>query len=234
MESELDYVPDEDETMNVAERAQVRRIPKRAAYDAETIHSILDAGFLAHVGFCVNGQPFVIPTLYGRNAGRLYLHGSTASRMVRELETGVPACVTVTLVDGLVLARSAFHHSMNYRSVVAFGTARKIEDPEAKIQALRIISEHLIQGRWKDVRGPYEKELKATSVLEFSIEDASAKVRTGPPVDEEEDYALEVWAGVLPLAITPREPIADPRLAPGVDVPEYVQRFGSEPSPPKG
>ncbi len=220
--------------MNVAERAQVRRIPKRAAYDAETIHSILDAGFLAHVGFCVNGQPFVIPTLYGRNAGRLYLHGSTASRMVRELETGVPACVTVTLVDGLVLARSAFHHSMNYRSVVAFGTARKIEDPEAKIQALRIISEHLIQGRWKDVRGPYEKELKATSVLEFSIEDASAKVRTGPPVDEEEDYALEVWAGVLPLAITPREPIADPRLAPGVDVPEYVQRFGSEPSPPKG
>ena len=172
--------------MNVAARATVRRIPTRGAYDAETIHAILDAGFLAHVGFSVNGQPFVIPTLYGRSGDTLYLHGSAASRMMRELETGVPACVTVTLVDGLVLARSAFHHSMNYRSVVAFGTARKIDGNEQKTEALRIISDHVIAGRWDEVRAPYEKELKATTVLEFLIEEASAKIRTGPPVDDEE------------------------------------------------
>lgn len=211
--------------MNVTERAQVRRIPKRGAYDAETIHAILDAGFLAHVGFCIDGQPFVIPTLYGRSGDTLYLHGSAASRMLRELETGVPACVTVTLVDGLVLARSAFHHSMNYRSVVAFGTARKINEAEQKTEALRVISDHVIAGRWSDVRAPYDKELKATTVLEFLIEEASAKVRTGPPLDDEEDYALPVWAGVLPLGLEPKEPVADSRLADRVSVPEYVSRY---------
>lgn len=211
--------------MNVTQRAQIRRIPKRAAYDAETIHAILDVGFLAHLGFCVDGQPFVIPTLYGRSGDKLYLHGSAASRMLRELETGVPACVNVTIVDGLVLARSAFHHSMNYRSVVAFGTARKIEGNEQKTEGLRVISEHLIAGRWDEVRSPYEKELKATSVLEFAIEEASAKVRTGPPVDEEEDYTLPVWAGVLPLKFEPKEPVADSRMIDGVAVPEYVLRY---------
>jgi nitroimidazol reductase NimA-like FMN-containing flavoprotein (pyridoxamine 5'-phosphate oxidase superfamily) len=220
--SELDYRPDKDEAMNVTQRAQIRRIPKRAAYDAEKIHAILDVGFLAHLGFCVDGQPFVIPTLYGRSGDKLYLHGSAASRMLRELETGVPACVNVTIVDGLVLARSAFHHSMNYRSVVAFGTARKIEGNEQKTEGLRVISEHLIAGRWDEVRSPYEKELKATSVLEFAIEEASAKVRTGPPVDEEEDYTLPVWAGVLPLKFEPKEPVADSRMIDGVAVPEYV------------
>lgn len=221
----VDYRPDKGEAMNVTERAQVRRVPKRAAYDAETIYSILGAGFLAHVGFCVGGQPFVIPTLYGRNGNKLYLHGSAASRMVRELENGVPACVSVTIVDGLVLARSAFHHSMNYRSVVAFGTARKIEGNEQKTEGLRVISDHLLAGRWDDVRSPYEKELKATSVLEFSIEEASAKIRTGPPVDEEEDYALPVWAGVLPLELKSDAPVADSRLAEGMAVPDYVLRF---------
>ena len=189
-----------------------------------TVNAILDAGFLAHVGFCVDGQPFVIPTLYGRDGKKLYLHGSAASRMLGTLETGIPVCITVTLVDGLVLARSAFHHSMNYRSVVAFGTAHEIDEPTQKTRALRVISEHLIARRWDDVRSPSEKELKATAVLEFSIEEASAKIRTGPPVDDEEDYNLPVWAGVLPLSLEAKPPIRDSRLTDGIDVPEYVLR----------
>jgi nitroimidazol reductase NimA-like FMN-containing flavoprotein (pyridoxamine 5'-phosphate oxidase superfamily) len=211
--------------MNLTERTELRRLPKRGSHELETIHQILDAGFLAHVGFNVNGQPFVIPTLFGRAGEKLFLHGSAASRMLRELETGVAACVTVTLVDGLVLARSAFHHSMNYRSVVAFGTARKINDPAQKKEALRVISEHVIRGRWNDVREPVDKELKATSVLEFTVEEASAKIRTGPPLDDEEDYALPMWAGVLPLELTARAPISDPRVAPGAQVPKYVRQY---------
>ena len=211
--------------MNLTKRTELRRIPDRGSHDRETIDSILDAGFLAHVGFCLDGQPFVIPTLYGRDGERLYLHGSSASRMLRELETGVAACVTVTLVDGLVLSRSAFDHSMNYRSVVAFGTARKVVDPEQKVKALRVISEHLIAGRWADVRGPSQKELKATTVLEFSIEEASAKVRSGPPLDDESDYELPVWAGVLPLEIKSRPPIPDDKLVKGITLPEYIRRY---------
>ncbi len=211
--------------MKVTERSQVRRIPQRGAYDAETIHRILDAGFLAHVGFVVEGQPFVIPTLYGRENDTLYVHGSAASRMIRQLEGGVPACVTVTLVDGLVLARSAFHHSMNYRSVVAFGTARRVSD-DRKEHALMVISEHLIRGRWNEVRGPNQKELKATAVLELKIEEASAKVRTGGPVDDEEDYSLPIWAGVLPLRLTPSAPEPDSRLHSGAELPEYVRSYG--------
>jgi len=212
--------------MQVTERAKLRRLPNRGSHELEAVHSILDAGFLAHVGFCVNGQPFVIPTLYGRHDEMLYMHGSAASRMLRELDTGVPACVNVTIVDGLVLARSAFHHSMNYRSVVAFGTARKIDDAERKNEALRVISDHLIAGRWDDVRGPNEKELKATAVLEFTIEEASAKVRTGPPMDDEEDYALPVWAGILPLRLEPQQPIPHFRLPAQTSVPEYVSKYG--------
>jgi uncharacterized protein len=211
--------------MNLTERSELCRVPCRGSRDWETITQILDAGFLAHCGFCVNGQPFVIPTLYGRDGERLYLHGSAASRTLRELETGIPTCVTVTLVDGLVLSRSAFDHSMNYRSVVAFGTARKVVDPEQKIKSLRVISEHLIVGRWAEVRGPSEKELKATTVLEFSIEEASSKVRSGPPLDDESDYGLRVWAGVLPLVMKSRPPVADDKLVEGVTVPEYVQRY---------
>jgi uncharacterized protein len=210
--------------MNLTARTKLRRLPARGSHEAERINSILDAGFLAHVGFEVDGQPFVIPTLYGRQEHKLYLHGSSASRMLRKLEAGCPACVSVTLVDGIVLARSAFNHSMNYRSVVAFGTARKIEDPDGKTQALRIISEHLLADRWADVRGPSMRELKATAVLEFVIEEASAKIRQGPPIDDDEDYSLTAWAGVIPLQLEARTPIPDPRLAGNIRVPEYVLR----------
>lgn len=213
---------------NLTKRTELRRLPKRGSHDTETIYSVLDAGFLAHVGFQVNGQPFVIPTLYGREENKLYLHGSAASRMLGELETGLPACVNVTLVDGLVLARSAFHHSMNYRSVVAFGTAHKIKEADGKAHALRIISEHLIAGRWNEVRSPSEQELKATAVLEFSIEEASAKIRQGPPLDDEDDYSLPVWAGILPLELEAQTPIPDPRLAIGTEVPQYVRQFRKE------
>ena len=211
--------------MNLSKRTELRRLPARGSHDSETINEIFDAAFLAHVGFQVSGQPFVIPTLYGRDGDKLFLHGSSASRMLGELQTGVAACVTVTLVDGLVLARSAFHHSMNYRSVVTFGNARKINEPAEKMRALNVISEHLIAGRWNDVRGPSEKELKATAVLEFSIEEASAKIRQGPPLDDEADYDLPVWAGVLPLQLEAKGPIPDSRLADGIEVPQYVLRF---------
>lgn len=210
--------------MKSTARSQLRRLPNRGSHEPEVVHAILDVGFLAHVGFQVNGQPFVIPTLYGREEDNLYLHGSAASRMMGELETGVPACVTVTLVDGIVLARSAFHHSMNYRSVVAFGTARKIEEASRKMHALRVISEHVMPGRWNDVRTPTEKELKATTVLEFSIAEASAKVREGPPLDDEEDYGLPVWAGVLPLTLQAKSPVPDSRLAEGIEAPGYIVR----------
>jgi hypothetical protein len=193
--------------MNLTKRTKLGRLPNRGSHEPETVHAILDAAFLAHVGF---------------QADTLYLHGSAASRMLRGLDTGIPACVCVTIVDGLVLARSAFHHSMNYRSVVAFGTARQIEGAEEKTRALRIISEHVIAGRWSDVRGPSDKELKATAVLEFSIEEASAKIRTGPPLDDEEDYSLPVWAGVLPLRMEAKTPVPDPRLAASIKLPPYV------------
>jgi nitroimidazol reductase NimA-like FMN-containing flavoprotein (pyridoxamine 5'-phosphate oxidase superfamily) len=214
--------------MNLTERTKLRRLPARGSHELETIYKILDAAFLAHVGFCVDGQPFVIPTLFGRKENTLFIHGSAASRMLRELDKGVPACVTVTHVDGLVLARSAFHHSMNYRSVVAFGTTRKINDPERKRHALKGISDHLINGRWDDVREPNEREMKQTTVLEFAIEEASAKIRTGGPIDEEEDYALPVWAGVLPLSLKAQQPRADERLAPGTELPRYIERYCSE------
>lgn len=217
--------------MKPTERSELHRLPKRGSHEPETIHEILDAAFLAHVGFQMNGQPFVIPTLYGREGDKLYLHGSAASRMLDELATGLPACVAVTVIDGLVLARSAFHHSVNYRSVVAFGVACLIEQPEEKTRALRIISEHVIAGRWDDVRRPTEKELKATSVVKFSIEEASAKIRSGPPIDDEEDYALPVWAGVLPLRMQPAAPVPDPRLANGSAVPEYVLRYADQLEP---
>jgi uncharacterized protein len=211
--------------MNLTKRSELHRIPVRGSHDWDTIARILDVGFLAHVGFCVSGQPFVIPTLYGREGGKLYLHGSAASRMLGELEIGIPACVTVTLVDGLVLSRSAFDHSMNYRSVVAFGTAKKIADPVEKVMSLRVISEHLISGRWVEVRGPSESELKATSVLEFLIDEASAKVRSGPPLDDEKDYGAPVWAGVLPLEMRSKPPIPDDNLIGGVAVPDYALRY---------
>jgi nitroimidazol reductase NimA-like FMN-containing flavoprotein (pyridoxamine 5'-phosphate oxidase superfamily) len=209
--------------MQTTDRSKVRRLPLRGSNEWADVCAILDAAFLAHVGFAIDNQPFVIPTLYGRHEETLYLHGSAASHMLRQLEKGIPACVTVTLVDGLVLARSAFHHSMNYRSVVAFGTAHKIQDDPAKEEALRVISERVLAGRWNDVRLPTAKELKATSVLAFEIEEASAKVRTGPPKDDTEDYALPIWAGVVPFKTTREEAIADPLLTTNVPVPDYIR-----------
>lgn len=200
-------------------------MPERGKYDAETIHGILDEGFLCHVGFAVEGQPFVIPTLYGRAGGTLYLHGSAASRTLRELARGVEACVTVTLTDGLVLARSGYHSSMNYRSVTAFGTARLIEGDERKVEALRTVSEHLLKGRWDEIRPPSPQELKATSVLEFAIAEAAAKVRTGGPNDDEEDYALPVWAGVLPVRLTAGSPVPDTRLPAETPAPDYLANW---------
>jgi nitroimidazol reductase NimA-like FMN-containing flavoprotein (pyridoxamine 5'-phosphate oxidase superfamily) len=202
-------------------RTTVRRLPKRGHYDRETIAAILDEGLLCHVGFALEGQPFVIPTLYGRRGGRLYLHGSAVSRMLRTLAGGVPVCVTVTLADGLVLARSAFNHSMNYRSVVVLGTATGVEGEE-KRAALEAIAEHVVPGRWNETREPNANELKATLVLSIPLDEASAKVRTGPPVDEDEDYALPHWAGVLPLALAAGSPLPDPRLPAGTPVPPSV------------
>jgi uncharacterized protein len=207
------------------ERTAVKRLPKRANYDRETVYRILDEAFLCHVGFAVEGQPYVIPTGYGRAGDTLYLHGSAASRMLRTLSEGVAVCVTVTLLDGLVLARSAFHHSMNYRSVVVLGSARVVDNPEEKLKALRAFSEHVVPGRWAAVRHPNEQEMNATTVLAVPLEEVSAKIRSGPPLDEEEDYSLSVWAGVLPLKLTPQEPEADPRLQPGTALPDYVRSY---------
>lgn len=204
-------------------RTRINRLPNRGDYSRETIYSILDAAFLCHVGFVVDGQPYVIPTGYGRAGDKLYLHGSAASRMLRTLAGGVEVCVTVTLLDGIVLARSAFHHSMNYRSVVILGKALPVEGDPDKTAALRVIAENIVRGRWEHVRKPTKQELKATAVLALPIDEASAKIRSGPPLDEEEDYALKVWAGELPLAIKAGEPLPDPRLIAGTKVPGYLR-----------
>jgi uncharacterized protein len=204
-------------------RTRVNRLPKRGDYSQKTIYGILDAAFLCHVGFVVEGQPYVIPTGYGRSGNTLYLHGSAASRMLRTLADGVDVCVTVTVLDGIVLARSAFHHSMNYRSVVMLGKASPVESDEEKIAALHAISESILRGRWDDVRKPTAQELKATAVLALPIDEVSAKIRTGPPLDDEEDYSLPVWAGVLPMAMKAGEPMADSRIVSGVKVPAYLK-----------
>lgn len=200
----------------------MRRLPDRARYDRETIHAILDEGLVCHVGFVDGGQPFVIPSAYARVGDRLVVHGSAASRMVKALASGAPACVTVTLLDGLVLARSGFHHSMNFRSVVVVGTATEVTDPAEKRRALDAIVEHVVPGRVGSVRPPSENELRATRVVALPLDEASAKVRTGPPKDDEADYALAVWAGELPLRLEPLEPVADPRLGPGITPPPEV------------
>lgn len=207
------------------ERTQVKRLPKRGAYDRETVYKILDEAFVCHAGFVVDGQPYVIPTNFGRAGDTLYLHGSAASRMLRTLSEGIPVCVTVTLIDGLVLARSAFHHSVNYRSVVILGTAKLVSDPAEKMEALRLFTEHVMKGRWDEIRWPSEQEMKGTSVLAVPLEEVSAKIRTGGPIDEEEDYALPVWAGVLPLESVPKAPVPDARLKDGTPLPEYITKY---------
>jgi nitroimidazol reductase NimA-like FMN-containing flavoprotein (pyridoxamine 5'-phosphate oxidase superfamily) len=207
------------------ERTQVKRLPKRGNYDRETVYQILDTAFVCHVGFSVDGQPFVIPTNYGRSGDTLYLHGSAASRMLKTLSGGVSVCVTVTHVDGLVLARSAFHHSVNYRSVVILGKAQLVENPAEKMEALRIFTEHVMKGRWNDVRIPTEQELKATTVLSLPLEEVSAKVRTGGPIDDEADYALPVWAGVLPLETVAKPPIPDAQRKNDPPIPDYLKNY---------
>lgn len=206
-------------------KTTLRRLPERGVFDSEAICQILDEAFICHVGFVVDGQPFVIPTAFGRIENKFYLHGSAASRMLKAVGQGIAVCVTVTLLDGLVLARSAFHHSMNYRSVVLLGEATLVTDGDEKLRALRAITEHIVPGRWKDVRWPTEQEMKGTTVLSLPISEVSAKVRSGPPKDDEEDYELPVWAGVLPLPLTPGDPISDPRLPKNIQVPEYVSKY---------
>jgi len=206
-------------------RTRVVREPQRGVYDRSTAYQILDEAFICHVGFVVDGQPFVIPTGYGRAGDNLYIHGSAASRMLRRVDEGIAVCVTVTLLDGLVLARSIFNHSMNYRSVVILGTARAVTDAKEKLEALRLLSEHILPGRWAESRQPNEKELKATLVLRLPIEEFSSKVRQGPPLDDEEDFAFPTWAGVVPLTLVAGEPIDDARLMPGITAPEYARGY---------
>ena len=206
-------------------RTQIRRRPQRGNYDRHVIEQILDEGLVCHVGFAVDSQPFVIPTAYGRIDDCLYIHGSPVSRMLRSLQDGLEVCVTVTLLDGLVLARSAFHHSMNYRSVVIFGAATIVTDLDQKREALRAFSEHIIPQRWAEVRQPSPQEIQGTLVLSLQWTEASAKIRSGPPLDDKADYLLPVWAGVLPLELTTNTPVKDPHLAPDVTLPDYVKSY---------
>jgi len=210
-------------TYTPTQRTKVRRLSKRAVYDKAQVHAILDEGFLCHVGFAQDGQPFVIPTLYARSGETLYMHGSGASRMLKTLAQGVDVCVTVTLVDAYVLARSAFHHSMNYRSVTVLGRARLVAEEAEKMQALRVITDHIVPGRWDEVRGPNDLEMKQTVVLALPLEEVAAKVRVGPPADDEEDYVLPIWAGIVPIHTQLGEPVADGRVLPDVKTVERAR-----------
>jgi uncharacterized protein len=213
-------------------RVRLRRKRERGSYERVLIDAILDEGLFAHLGIVgADGQPFVVPTLHARRGDVVYIHGSPAGRTLRALAAGAPACLTVSLLDGLVLARSAMHHSANYRSVMLLGRASPVEDPGEKRAALRAIVEHIVPGRWPDVRPPTENELKATSVLALAISEASAKVRSGPPLDDEEDYTLSAWAGVIPLERRAGAPEPDPRLAPGLAPPPYVNPYRCPGSP---
>jgi nitroimidazol reductase NimA-like FMN-containing flavoprotein (pyridoxamine 5'-phosphate oxidase superfamily) len=210
------------ENFEPTERTTLKRLPKRGNFEREAVNKILDEGFVCHVGFVIEGRPVVIPTGYGRSGDKLYIHGSAASRMLRALREGIDICVTVTLLDGLVLARSAFHHSLNYRSVVVFGRARIVEDEDEKMEALRVFTDHVMRGRWEQSRQPNQKELRATMVLSLPLVEASAKIRTGPPVDDEEDMMRPVWAGELPLHVTTGEAVPDPQLQAGIELPQYI------------
>jgi len=207
------------------ERTKVRRLPDRGKYDPESVYGILDEAFICHVGFVVDGQPYVIPTGFARVNDTLYIHGSAASRMLRTLADGVQVCITATLVDGIVMARSGFHSSMNYRSVVILGQAMQVEGRDEKLAALEAFSEQVMPGRWKDLRETTDAELKGTLVLTLPLKEVSAKVRTGPPKDDESDYALPLWAGVVPLKLTAGTPIDDPRLPRGIEPPDYARNY---------
>ncbi|HXU35056.1 MAG TPA: pyridoxamine 5'-phosphate oxidase family protein [Blastocatellia bacterium] len=212
-------------TFSPTGRTTLRRLPKRGDFERDAIFAILDEAFICHVGFIVDGKPVVIPTSFVRVADDVYIHGSAASRMLRSLEEGIDVCVTVTLIDGLVLARSAFHHSINYRSVVIFGKADAVDELEEKLRALHAFTEHVVPGRWADVRPPDENELRATLVLRLRLAEVSAKVRTGPPIDDDEDYNLAVWAGVLPLRLIADAPVVDDRVPAEIQAPDYLKRY---------
>jgi len=213
------------ETTPPTERTRVVRESHRGAYDRETIYNILDEAFVCHVGFAVDGRPYVIPMLFARVGDAIYFHGSAASRMLRNLSGGIPVCVTVTLTDGFVLARSVFNHSMNYRSVVALGKAAIVDVPEEQVEALHAFTDKILPGRWNDARQPNEKELKATSILRLPLTEVSAKIRVGPPEDDAADYALPVWAGVIPLSLTPGAPIRDEKCDASIPTPAYASRY---------
>jgi nitroimidazol reductase NimA-like FMN-containing flavoprotein (pyridoxamine 5'-phosphate oxidase superfamily) len=213
------------ESSTPTQRTRIVREPDRAVYTRDAAYKILDEGFICHVGFSMDNQPFVIPTGYGRSGDNLYIHGSAASRMLRSVDQGIPVCVTVTILDGLVLARSIFNHSMNYRSVVILGTATAVTDPAEKLETLRLLSEHILPGRWAESRFPTEKEIKATLVLRLPIEEFSAKVRQGPAVDDADDYAFRTWAGILPLSTVPGAPERDNRCDPSIPEPGYVSHY---------
>jgi len=212
-------------SLTPTERTTLHRRPTRGSYDVATVHAILDEALICHVGFEVEGQPYVLPTTHARIGDQLYIHGAAGGRFLRSVKGGIPVCVTVTLIDALVLARSAFHHSMNYRSVVLLGRATQITDPVLKKKAFDALIEHVVPGRSAQVRGANEQELKATSVLALPIVEASAKIRTGQPIDDEEDYAVPCWAGLVPVSVEARAPIADPKLTPGVAVPPEVAAY---------
>lgn len=220
----IDIVLEQSDSLQ-SPRTTVKRLPKRADYDRNVINAIIDEALICHVGFVVDGAPVVIPTIHTRVGDTLYFHGSAASRMLRSLRDGVDACVTVTILDGLVMARSAFHHSMNYRSVVVLGKGREVVDRDEKLRVLDALVEHVCAGRARDVRPPNEAELRQTLVLAIPLAEASAKIRTGPPIDDDDDYDLPIWAGIIPLALTPSVPIDDARLTAGVPAPEYATRY---------
>jgi len=215
-------VPD---SLSPTERTRVVRESHRGGYDRETIDKILDEGFVCHVGFSVDGQPYVIPTLFARVGDAIYFHGSAASRMLRNVSEGISVCITVTLTDGFVLARSVFNHSMNYRSVVALGKAVHVDAPEEKLEALHAFTEKILPGRWNDARQPNEKELKATSVLRLPLTEVSAKIRVGPPEDDAPDYALPIWAGVIPLHLTTDAPTRDEKCDPSIPTPTHAAHY---------
>jgi nitroimidazol reductase NimA-like FMN-containing flavoprotein (pyridoxamine 5'-phosphate oxidase superfamily) len=213
------------ELLQTTARTKLKRLPQRGSVERETIYQILDEAFVCHVGFSVDQQPYVIPTGYARDGDRLLIHGSAASRMLRALAGDADVCVTVTLLDGLVLARSAFHHSMNYRSVVILGKARVVSGKQEKLEALRVLTEHVLPGRWKEVRPPSENEMNQTLVLALDIDEASAKIREGAPVDDEADYELDVWAGVIPLRLTAGAPVDDVKSREGIIAPRYASNY---------
>jgi nitroimidazol reductase NimA-like FMN-containing flavoprotein (pyridoxamine 5'-phosphate oxidase superfamily) len=212
-------------TPEVSDRVRLRRKRERGSHDRATIDAILDEALIAHLGIVEDGQPIVTPTLHARRGDVVYCHGSAASRTLRALAGGAPACLTVSLIDGLVLARSAMHHSANYRSVMLLGRAWPVDDPAEKLAAAEAIVEHIAPGRWSEVRAPTDKELRATAILALPIEEASAKARTGPPIDDEEDLELAAWAGVIPLALTAGTPRPDPGLAPGIALPPWAADY---------